>query len=38
MLVNFDNLLIGGVVMALISFIIVLFMIRQAKKQMKAKK
>jgi hypothetical protein len=37
MTVNFDNLLIGGLVMAFISFIIAFFMIRHAKKQLKSK-
>ena len=36
-MVNFDNLLIGGVVMVVISFIVAFFMIRHAKKQLKAK-
>ncbi|GEM_PF-6757922 len=37
MTVNFDNLLIGGVTMAIIWFIVAFFMIRHAKKQLKAK-
>jgi len=37
MMVNFDNFLIGGAFMVLISFIITLFMVRHAKKQLKAK-
>ncbi len=36
-MVNYDNLLIGGAVMAVISFIITLFLVYHAKKQMKSK-
>ena len=36
-MVNFDNLLIGGAVMALVSFLITLFLVYHAKKQLKSK-
>ncbi len=36
-MVNYDNLLIGGAVMVVISFIITLFLVYHAKKQMKSK-
>jgi len=38
MMVNFDNLLIGGAWMVGISFIVLLFFMYHAKKQMKSKK
>jgi hypothetical protein len=37
-MVNFDNLLIGGAFMAIISFLIALFLVYHAKKQLKSKK
>jgi hypothetical protein len=36
-MINFDNLLIGGVVMVFISFVITLFLVYHAKKQLKSK-
>jgi len=36
-MVNYDNLLIGGAVMALVSFLITLFLVYHAKKQLKSK-
>ncbi len=36
-MVNFDNLLIGGAVMALVSFLVALFLVYHAKKQLKSK-
>ncbi len=36
-MVNYDNLLIGGAFMVLISFIVALFLVYHAKKQLKSK-
>ncbi len=36
-MVNYDNLLIGGAVMAVISFLVTLFLVYHAKKQLKSK-